>query len=204
VSAHHHGQALLVEVNSSDHVSIVPETWPSIGMAASASATVAFERTRIGRLIGEAGFYTGRPGFWQGSLNVAACWFGGALGLARGVISTLRDTSDVHRWTAFGALMSEIVAMGEALQAAATATDRDPLDQTSQAQVRAFATRQIVYQGATHVLELAAQVGGTHAATHDANQSRRLADLPIYLRQHHPGPDMEALGRMTFARMAHD
>lgn len=198
------GKSRLFEIDvSTDGLQCTPDTWPSVGMAASASFTLAFDDVAAVGALGAPEFYLQRPGFWQGSINVAACWFGGALGLGRGVLSRLDGDNDSHRWAAFGALSSELELMQGTLIAAARETDLDPLDATGRAKQRAFATRQQVYSSAGRVSELASQLGGTSGFTHDVAQSRRLADLPIYLRQYHPGPDAETLGRLSFERYSH-
>lgn len=178
----------------------LPDTWPSTGMARSESYSLGFDDVPAARVVGPVDFYTNRPGFWQGSLNVAACWFGGALGLARGVLPRMAGNPDPHAWAAFGSLSSEIDMMQQVLRQAAAETDADPSDKEDRGQERAFSARYQIYHGAQRVADLAGRIGGTGGFTHDDAQSRRLADLFIYLRQYHPGRDEEWLGRRSFER----
>ena len=55
--------------------------WHAVGMAGSASVDVAFD-SAVGEVVGPAGAYLGRPGFWHGGAGIAACWHGGAVALA--------------------------------------------------------------------------------------------------------------------------
>jgi len=200
VTAQAGDRSRLFEIDLGRQFHLVADSWPSVGMAASQSFTIELEDAPAVRCVGEPDYYTQRPGFWQGSLNVPACWFGSALGLARGVLNRLGCDTSPHTWAAFGLLSSEIESISAVLNAATEATDLDPLDKSGLGKQRAFSVRHLVYQSVSRVIELAGEIGGTGGFTHDAEQSRRLADLPIYLRQHHPGRDSEALGRMSFAR----
>src|SRR6202012_3643648 len=51
--------------------------WQAVGMRATDSVTVRFDRVPA-RLVGAEGFYLSRPGFWQGGVGIAGCWHGGA------------------------------------------------------------------------------------------------------------------------------
>lgn len=66
-------------------------TWPAIGMAGSDSRTIRFTDASA-RPVGGNGAYVDRPGFWHGGIGVAACWFGGALGVADTLLATARRT----------------------------------------------------------------------------------------------------------------
>ena len=72
-------------------ISVQPDSWPAVGMADSASETLDFGGSIIpeSQLVGPAEFYTRRPGFWFGSSGVAACWYGGAVGLVNNLVASL-------------------------------------------------------------------------------------------------------------------
>ena len=177
-------------------------TWVAVGMAGSDSATVEFRGAITAGAIGTAGFYTGRPGFWQGSLNVAACWYGGALGLGRAAVAATEANPGTHQLAELGGLMAELMTMRQLLQRAARDTDGEPDDCLSRARDRALAVRHAIYTGCERVMGHAARAGGTGALGHDAAQARRMSDLPVYLRQHHPGPDLETAGKSLFGMNA--
>ncbi|SNY66677.1 acyl-CoA dehydrogenase family protein [Paractinoplanes atraurantiacus] len=75
------GIRLFAVRNEPPHARPVDGTWPAIGMAGSDSRTIRFDAAPA-RPVGEPGQYVNRPGFWHGGIGVAACWYGGALGVA--------------------------------------------------------------------------------------------------------------------------
>ena len=73
-----HGEAVLAALDlRQDGVRVTGEGWHAVGMRASSSVDVEFDRAAAIPL-GAPGFYVARPGFWHGGAGVAACWFGGA------------------------------------------------------------------------------------------------------------------------------
>lgn len=172
-------------------VHIQPETWLAVGMADSLSSTVQFH-TVPAQIVGGPGFYTRRPGFWRGSVNVAAVWYGGALGLARAVRPRLQDAG-VHGNRQAAELHIAISTMRLLLQQAAAEMDAR-CEPEGGAFARAMLVRHVIFDGCLAAIRLASDIGGTGLATHDRFQARRLADLPVYLQQHHPDRDLRALG----------
>ena len=77
-------------------VDAVAGSWPAVGMVDSRSETLVFGGAPLpdGAALGQPGSYTDRPGFWFGACGVAACWYGGALGLADGVLDYLGPVPD--------------------------------------------------------------------------------------------------------------
>ena len=57
-------------------------SWPATGMAGSDTLDVGFARVPA-VAVGPPAGYTNRPGFSHGGVGVAACWYGGARGVAR-------------------------------------------------------------------------------------------------------------------------
>lgn len=172
-------------------VHIQPDTWQAVGMADSLSSTVQFH-TVPAQVIANPGFYTNRPGFWRGSVNVAAAWYGGALGLARAIRPRLEETAPGSRRQA-AELHVAIATVRLLLQQAAAEIDSG-CEPDGSAFARAMLVRQATFDGCRTVLNIASEAGGTSMATHDRFQARRLADLPVYLQQHHPNRDLPALG----------
>jgi len=62
----------------------------AVGMVASAAETVELRGVK-GREVGGPGAYLERAGFWHGGVGVAACWYGGAVGAARTLLSAARS-----------------------------------------------------------------------------------------------------------------
>ena len=61
-------------------------SWPATGMAGSDTLDVGFARVPA-VAVGPPGGYTDRPGFSHGGVGVAACWYGGARGVARTLLN---------------------------------------------------------------------------------------------------------------------
>ena len=180
-------------------VGAVPGSWPAVGMADSASETLRFGGPvlGVGDAVGPPGFYTDRPGFWHGACGVAACWLGGARGLARGVLDAVGPKPNDLVLLQIGRTAARLDGLYDELMAAARGIDADPLDTRDRARQRALALRQNIHSGAQDVLAWTASAGGARPLGHDRAQSRRAADLYVYLSQHHGDPDAVALGRLV-------
>jgi alkylation response protein AidB-like acyl-CoA dehydrogenase len=178
----------------------VPGTWPAVGMADSCSLDVVFEGAEVDEAdeIGGPGFYTSRPGFWHGSVGVAACWYGGGRGLVRGLVSYLADRqADEHQCAHLGALTARCDAMALTLDDAGRRIDADPENKGATFPWLALEVRHLIEAGCTEVLERVGRAGGARPVSLDGDQSRRAADLYVYLRQHHGERDLAQLGRLA-------
>ena len=180
-------------------VGAVPDSWPAVGMADSASETLRFGGPvlGVGDAVGPPGFYTDRPGFWPGACGVAACWLGGARGLARGVLEAVGPKPTDLVLLEIGRTAARLAGLYDELMAAAQAIDADPRNTRDRARQRALSLRQNIHDGAQDVLAWTAAAGGARPLGHDRGQSRRAADLYVYLSQHHGDPDAVALGRLV-------
>ena len=188
---------VLVEVAlDQDAVRPVDGTWPALGMAGSESLDVDFEGA-VGSGVGATGWYLDRPGFWHGSVGVAACWYGGARGAADVLAAAVGEGPSAHQLAHLGAVVATCSAMGTALRAAATAIDDDPLDAGGDAHRRALTVRAVVEAGCTSVLERVGRATGSGPLCFDGAHARRAADLPVYLRQSHAEADLAELGRLA-------
>jgi hypothetical protein len=177
----------------------VPGTWAAVGMAGSASPDVAIDATLpADALIGGPGSYLHRPGFWHGGVGVAACWHGGAVGVASPLraAAAARDAS-AHALAHLGAVEAALAASEATLRAAAAAIDDDPVDRAGGAERRARLVRAITERAATDTLHHVGRALGAGPLCHDRAHARRVADLTVYLRQSHAEGDLEALGRLA-------
>ncbi len=184
-----------------DNLARVPGSWPAVGMARSDSAEVEIDVV-VGPdgLVGPPGWYVNRPGFWFGSVGVAACWLGGALGLVRALRADLTERqADPHQLAHLGAAMTRCTAMARDLAWAAGCIDADRDDPEPMMRRIALEVRHLVEQGCLEILVHVGRAGGAGPLCHDRAQSRRMADLPVYIRQHHAERDTEALGRYFVA-----
>lgn len=165
-------------------VRAVEGTWEAVGMAATDSVAMDLDGAVVvvDEVVGGPGFYVDRSGFGHGGAGVAACWFGGAVGLVRAVADhAAARPDDSRRRDVVGAAIV-VHDLATVLRSAATDLDASP-DDVGRSRDRAAVVRWTVVRGCHEVLALVQSGGGTFAATADADQARRLADLPIYLTQ---------------------
>jgi hypothetical protein len=183
-------------------VRVDPDSWVNPGMAGSDTADVDLLDVP-GVPVGGPGAYLDRPGFWHGGIGVAAVWAGGA----RGVAMTLTDTAvrrgpDPLRDAALGAVDVVLAGVDAALQVAAAEVDADPLDVAGSAQLRAQRVRGLAARAGEDVLGLVGRTLGAGPLAHDAGHAAHVADLTVYLRQHHGERDLAALGALVRERAA--
>jgi alkylation response protein AidB-like acyl-CoA dehydrogenase len=178
-------------------VQVCPSEWVTAGMAATQTRRVVFDGTPVVAVVGAPGWYLERPGFWHGAVGVAASWFGGALD----VLATLRagvTPAEPHGLAHLGAASATAYAMGAALDRAAAEIDADP-DDVDAAHRRALALRGVVAEGCLDVLAHAGEALGPRALAFDADHAQRVADLAVYVRQHHGRRDDQQLGALEHA-----
>ncbi|MEU4243351.1 acyl-CoA dehydrogenase [Actinoplanes sp. NPDC026619] len=190
------GIRLFAVRNAPPHATPLDDTWPAVGMAGSDSRTIRFTDAPA-RPVGGPGAYVDRPGFWHGGVGVAACWFGGALGVADALLSAARR-KDVgpHALAHLGAVDVALGAAGSVLADAALRIDADP---GADAHVLALRVRATVESAATEVLDRVGRALGAGPLCRDADHARRVADLTVYLRQSHAESDLEQLGGLVAA-----
>ncbi len=180
-------------------VSVAPASWLAVGMADSESETLTFGGPVLpeSAAVGPPDFYLRRPGFWSGSVGVAACWYGGAKGLVDALLDTLGPEPGEHALADTGRAVAILAGLAAFIEHAADAIDADPSDRQGQGRRRALSVREVVHDGCLRVLGLVASAGGAGPLCHDRAQSRRAADLFVYLAQHHGGRDAAALGQVA-------
>jgi alkylation response protein AidB-like acyl-CoA dehydrogenase len=173
--------------------------WRTDALAATATGTVAIESIQLApsHLVGDPGFYLERPGFWHGAVGVAACWAGGAIAIAEKFHDGERE--DPHTLAHAGAVEAECWSLGALLGAAAREIDEDPLNTSSRAKIRALAVRHLVERACRDVIDRAGRALGPGPLALDEEHRRRVADLTLYIRQHHAERDLEQLGRLACA-----
>jgi alkylation response protein AidB-like acyl-CoA dehydrogenase len=174
-----------------------PSSWPATGMAGSDTLDVGFPgiaATPVGPPYG----YTNRPGFSHGGVGVAACWYGGARGVARTLLSAAskRDVGP-HALAHLGAVDLGLRAARAALGRAADEIDADPRDLLGEGPLRALRVRTLTETVAADVLTRTGRALGAGPLGHDEAHSRAVADLTVYLRQHHAERDLARLGEMV-------
>jgi alkylation response protein AidB-like acyl-CoA dehydrogenase len=170
-----------------------PSGWVGHGMRQADTRPVTFRAARVTCLVGGPNWYLTRPGFWHGAVGVAACWFGGALGVADALLTSV--AGDPHALADAGGVASELYAMRAVLFVAGQEIDEHP-DDAQQAYLRAARVRAVVERSCRAVLDASAHALGPRPLAFDEGHSQRVSDLQVYLLQHHGRRDLEELGRM--------
>ncbi|GAY08023.1 acyl-CoA dehydrogenase family protein [Pseudonocardia sp. N23] len=177
----------------------VPGTWETVGMARSDSVDVELDDVPVGddALVGGPRWYTARPGFWHGGAGVAAVWLGGAAGVLDDLRTALLETDpDEHRLALFAELHAHLAACDALLSATASEIDDTPAAPHRDA---AWTVRAAVELACRRVLDVAPRLAGVAALTRGGPLAGRLADLGVYVRQHHGERDLAALGAAVLA-----
>ena len=185
------GQRLFAVALSDPGLVANPPSWVGPGMARADTRTMVFEK--VGATpVGCADEYLSRPGFWAGAIGVAACWHGGTVGVAGALLDRARSSRDPHLLAHLGAVH---VALGENRSVLSHAASR--LDSHLDADVALVARslRSTVERNAVEVIDRVGRALGPAPLAHDAVYAALVADLTVYVRQHHAERDLEQIGR---------
>ncbi|WP_171916453.1 acyl-CoA dehydrogenase [Paraburkholderia xenovorans] len=190
------GEPVLAAV-AMDQPSIAIDTskWQAVGMQATASADVTFDRTPA-TLVGSAQAYVRRPGFWHGGAGIAACWYGAAAQIGRMLREASAQRADSHRLAHLGAVEVALAGAAAVLRETAAYIDAHP---QADSQREAMRARLVVEEAASAVMNHATRTLGAGPLCRDARFARALADLPVFLRQSHAERDLAALGELSVA-----
>jgi alkylation response protein AidB-like acyl-CoA dehydrogenase len=169
-------------------------TWISRGLRQVDSGPVDFAAVPCVP-VGASGWYLRRPGFAWGAIGVAACWDGAAVGLVRTLVGTLARRPELDRILAMnlGVADAALFAARACLEAAAAVID-SPSGAERDDELLAHQVRAGVAGAAEDVLKHVGHALGPAPLAFDEPHARRVADLEIYLRQHHGERDLAELG----------
>ena len=178
--------------------------WIARGLREIPSGPVHFDQVPA-MLLGETGWYHSRPGFAWGGMGVAACWLGGAVGVARDFRAGLLEGAAAGRepdQVALAALGEADRILTAALQylarTAARLDDRSLEGAAGQSTwSEAQRVRGTVAAAVERVLHLVGSNRGPGPLAFDEPYAKRMADLALYVRQHHGARDDAQLGRLT-------
>ncbi len=180
-----------------DGVTVEDGTWVPAGLRRVVTTPVLLDDVRADP-VGAPGWYLERDGFWWGGIGVAAAWYGGAVGLARRLSAGLRSREpDQLALMHLGEVDAALAAARACLVEAAALVD-------------AWAEREgsddAIVLGARvrHVVATSVEVVGRHVAhalgpgplSQEPEHVARVADLALYVRQHHGERDAAGLGRL--------
>ncbi|CAN5790508.1 acyl-CoA dehydrogenase [soil metagenome] len=175
---------------------VEPAAWAGAGMAAADTRTLACADVRASP-VGEPGAYTDRVGFWHGGIGVAACWVGGVRGVAARLLDAVgrRPPTDLTlmHLGAVGAAVDRCEAM---LAVAAVRADTGEHTTPDVARRDAETVRATVADAVDEVVSRVGRALGPGPLALDAEHARRVADLQVFVRQHHGEADLVALGRL--------
>ena len=174
-------------------VTVTQQGWEAVGMAGSASVDVRFDGARAMQL-GAPGDYTRRVGFWHGGAGIAACWYGGAFGIAQTVRDRSQGSKEPHRLAHLGAIDVALAGAASVLRESAEWIDTH---RGANAQVVAMRARLVVERAAEEVIRHAGRALGAGPLCRDARFARAMADLPVFLRQSHAERDLASLGTLA-------
>lgn len=169
-------------------IRIDPSVWNTPAFPDAGISLVEFDVVLdVGSVIGPPGFYTDRPGFWQGAVGVAATWAGiGDALVERAVfraddsMATLaRGEIAAHRW-----------GIDAALAHAAAGIDASP---NADAQPIALASRHVIARALDAILRLLDHETGPGPVAFDALWQRRRLELTLSLLQSHGRRDVASL-----------
>jgi alkylation response protein AidB-like acyl-CoA dehydrogenase len=182
-------------------VSVTADAWHARGLVEIPSGPVDFDDVEAHE-VGAPGWYLERPGFSWGGIGVAACWYGGAVGVARTLLAAAVTASsraperpaDPHLLQALGLVDTRLADARRALVEAADLVDAG--EATGDAgRLLAKRVRGTVAHACDEVLARASRALGPAPLATDAAHAKRVADLELYLRQHHGERDDASLGQ---------
>jgi hypothetical protein len=160
-----------------------PSEWQTAALAEAQIGAVAFDAALAGaeRVIGDSDWYMRRAGFWNATVDMAACWAGGAISLidaARELRPAARGARDQ-----LGAMEAVAWQLGAILDQCGREIDEDPEDLSRRARVRSVVVRHLVERACTEVLERFGRATGDALLAHDAVIAKQFAGLNLCLRQ---------------------
>lgn len=188
--------------------------WVARGLREIPSGTVRFDQVPAEPLQG-TNWYFSRQGFAWGGMGVAACWLGGAVGIARDYRNSLRAGNasgrepDQIALASLGELDRILASSLQYLAGMAENIDRrgqDSMEQGTAGQGAAgeasawsdaLRVRGTCAAAVERVLAVVGSNRGPGPLAFDEVYAKRMADLALYVRQHHGMRDDAQLGSLT-------
>lgn len=178
--------------------------WVARGLREIPSGTVDFDGVPAERLQA-TGWYFSRPGFAWGGMGVAACWLGGAVGVARGYRDSLQAGARAGRdpdqiaLASLGELDRILASALQYLGQTAAGIDGGNSVAAERPSVwsDALRVRGTCAAAVDRVLSLVSSNRGPGPLAFDEKYAKRMADLALYVRQHHAMRDDAQLGALT-------
>ena len=184
---------------SQPQVMPLTHSWRNAGMRGSDTRSVQLSGAAA-EPVGRPGEYLDRAGFWHGAMAVAACWLGGARGVAGPLYGAVADerssaSGDVHAHAHLGAVDAALAAGEAVLMSAACYVDAEP--RGDRAELMARRVRAVVEHAVDEAITRTGRALGPKTLALDGEHAQRVADLTLYVRQSHAERDLAALGRLA-------
>jgi hypothetical protein len=175
------------------------DSWRNAGMKDTGTRAVQFSGATA-TPVGSPGEYLQRAGLWYGAIGVAACWLGGARGVAAALYRAVGNqhssaAHDAHAQAHLGAINAALTAADAVL--ITTACRIDSGTDCAGAELIARRARAVVETAVEETIVRTGRALGPAPLVLDAEHARRVADLAIYIRQSHAERDLAALGRLA-------
>jgi len=172
-------------------VAVDASAWVPRGLRDITTSTVTFDDVPADP-VGGPGWYLERPGFAWGGIGVAAVWFGGAAAVAGALWDAARSRPPdqvalMHLGACDVALHTTLLCLRDAAARIDAGAAGGPV---LAGRVRAQAAR-----CAEEVLGTVGHALGPGPLALDPVHAARVADLTLYVRQHHAERDLATLGR---------
>lgn len=149
--------------------------------------------------VGGPGWYLERDGFAHGGLGVAAVWYGAAYALGQRLAHPGGRAPDqvaqLHVGSAYAGLEAARALLSETAAELDAGRGAGP-----EGALLALTVRSVVHDAAEDVLRRCDHGMGPAPLATDEEHAARVADLRLYLRQHHAERDQAGLGRLLLER----
>ncbi len=180
-------------------ITYVGGSWQTVAFEDTNTLAAEFEAVPIipADVVGRQDWYLNRVGFWQGALAPAACWAGGAIGLADHCHRLARQRAiSPHQMAHLGRLDVIRWQLSSLVREAGRSTDTIGGDR-DETLLLAHRLRASVEQLADSAIFHALRCHGPRLLAHDAWATQHIAELQLYIRQHHAEADLEQLGQLV-------
>jgi alkylation response protein AidB-like acyl-CoA dehydrogenase len=183
-------QQLVVLELTEPGITLHDQAWQAVGMGRVATPDLRLADVPA-TPVGRSDAYVGRPGFWHGGCGIAACWYGGAAGLAKVLLAAAANRDDPFLKAHLGSVDLELRSLRALLAEAAGWIDAHP---TSSAAVLALRLRSAADRTARAVSDQVATALGAGPLCRDRQVAQQFADLAVFIRQTHGDRDLAELG----------
>jgi alkylation response protein AidB-like acyl-CoA dehydrogenase len=186
------GQLFAVDLRQETVRAEAAAGWVARGLRSVPSGPVHFHDA-VAQPVGPPGWYLDRPGFAWGGIGVAACWFGGACAIAERLRAGHPPFPEL-RALAIGTVDVALHAAEACLGHAALLVDGGQAGGEA-GPTLALRVRAVVADAAEHALLQSRHALGPAPLAFDERHARRVADLELYILQHHGERDLAVLGQ---------